>query len=277
MSEATRQTRCQELGEVLVLSLYEELPPAERASLEAHLDTCDACRADLRASRSAIETVDSARLDAMATFRLPTWDELEDEMITSLPPVMAPARAHAFSVFAKAASIVLLAAAAFLAGRQWDGIAGAVVTAGGPARLAQPTHPLDGAGSPVASLPSEASPGERMRAFTEQTHGYFQRGRLVLLEFANTDQISGFADGTMRTASRTLLRDSAAARRVAGQIRDERIQDLVVALEEILTRIAANDSDPAERARLRVDVEDVLGRLELTAPPERLAQERSRT
>jgi len=277
MSEETRNTRCQELGEDLVLHLYDELSEAERTALDSHLAICNDCREELRSSRDALQTIDSARIDQMATFRLPSWDDLEDELAFSLAPLPLAAKPRRFggmSTMAKAASILLLAGGAFIAGLQWNSIADAIVQTASTSRTAQPPHPLDGTASGAAPLPAVASAGDRMRAFTEQTHGYFQRSRLVLLEFANSDQIS---DGTMSAASRNLLRETASARRVAGQIHDERIQDLVVTLEEILTRIASNDTDAAERARLRSDVEDLLGRLELTAPPERFAQERSRT
>jgi len=275
MSEETRNTRCQELGEDLVLHLYDELSEAERTALDSHLAVCNDCREELRSSRDALQTIDGARINQMATFRLPSWDDLEDELAYSLAPLplaATPRRFGGMSTMAKAASILLLAGGAFIAGLQWNSIAAAIVQTASTSRMAQPPHPLDGTGA--APLPAVASAGDRMRAFAEQTHGYFQRSRLVLLEFANSDQIS---DGTMSAASRNLLRETASARRVAGQIHDERIQDLVVTLEEILTRIASNDTDAAERARLRSDVEDLLGRLELTAPPERFAQERSRT
>lgn len=276
MSEETRNTRCQELGEDLVLHLYDELTQAERTALDSHLAVCNDCREELRSSREALQTIDGARINQMATFRLPSWDDLEDELAFSLAPLplaATPRRFGGMSTMAKAASILLLAGGSFIAGLQWNSISDAIVQTASTSRMAQPPHPLDDTASGAAPLPV-ASAGDRMRAFAAQTHGYFQRSRLVLLEFANSDQIS---DSTMSAASRNLLRETPSVRRVAGQIRDERIQDLVVTLEEILTRIASNDSDAAERARLRSDVEDLLGRLELTAPPERFAQERSRT
>lgn len=271
MSEERSNTGCQDHSEDLVLYLYDELAPPEREALDTHLAICGECREELRSSRDALQTIDTARLKNMATYRLPAWDDVEDEIVTSLPPLPMPARPLHFSALAKAASIVLLAGAAFLAGRQWDSI-GAIVTTGTSSRESTPANPL--AGADVAPLPAAASPGDRMRAFSEQTHGYFQRSRLVLLEFANADQT---ADTTMRAASRNLLREAPTARRVAGQIHDERIEDLVAALEQVLTRIASNDFTAEERVALRANVEDVLARLELTAPSERLAQERART
>lgn len=271
MSEERSNTGCQDHAENLVLYLYDELAQPERAATEAHLGVCGECREELRSSRDALQTIDAARLKEMTTYQLPAWDDVEDEIITSLPPLPVPARPQHFSALAKAASIVLLAGAAFLAGRQWDSI-GAIVTTGPSSRESTPANPL--AGADAAPLPVAASPGDRMRAFSERTHGYFQRSRLVLLEFANADQIT---DTTMRAASRNLLREAPTARRVAGQIHDERIEDLVTALEQVLTRIAANGLTAEERVALRVDVEDVIARLELTAPSERIAQERART
>lgn len=262
---------CREHAEDLVLYLYDELTPHAREAVEAHAASCAACREEIASNRRALGTVDEAHLKGMATYALPAWSDVEDELAATLPPMPLPARRHVLPVFAKAASVVLLAGAAFVAGRQWDSI-GSIVS-NGPAteiggRTAAATQ------SEALPLPSTATAGDRMRAFSDRTHGYFQRSMLVLLEFANADPIG---DTSMRAASRTLLRESEGARRVAGQIHDERIQDLVAELEDILTRIASNNLTAEERAALREEVDDLIARLELSAPSHRVAQGRTRT
>jgi len=262
---------CREHAEDLVMYLYDELTPHGREAVEAHVGSCAACREEIASNRRALGTIDEAHLKRMATFGLPAWSDVEDEFAATLPPMPLPVRRHALPVFAKAASIVLLAGAAFVAGRQWDSI-GSIVSNAPETQIAARTAPATE--TEMAPLPSSATAGDRMRAFSDRTHNYFQRSMLVLLEFANADHIG---DMGMRAASRTLLRESEGARRVAGQIHDERIQDLVAELEDILTRIASNNLTADERSALREEVDDLIARLELSAPSHRVAQGRTRT
>ena len=117
-----------------------------------------------------------------------------------------------------------------------------------------------------------------MQYFSQLTHGYLNRSRFVLLELTNGHDAADTAG--LRAASITLVGETRAAKRVAGQLADPRIKDLLIQVEGILTELSqlSGKGDLATLDRIRTEVNNsgVLTQLELLSTgPARLAQERS--
>jgi hypothetical protein len=240
----------------LVLLLYDELPATRRRQVESHALVCSRCRQELMSYRTTLEAVDLARLTEMATVESPgDWDALRARLRLSdrgrLREVMVPAL--------KAAAIVLLAGAAFALGRAWDELSL------GPIGGYGATGPSSLAVVPQLTPPAEQGTASHLQEFSQETNGYLDRTRLVLLEFANADAASD--SGVLREASLVLLAESRRARNVADRIADPRIDEIMVRLEGILrdiTRLSeAGDAASMDRIKARMRDSGVLDQLEI--------------
>ncbi len=247
---------CEAAQQDLVLLLYDELPGTRRQHVESHALACSRCRQELMSYRTTLEAVDLARLTEMATVAAPgDWDALRARLQLSdrgrLRKVTVPAL--------KAAAVVLLAGAAFALGRAWDDFSlGPIGGYGGagPSSLAVVPQPTP---------PAEQGTASHLQEFSQETNGYLDRTRLVLLEFANADASSD--SGFLREASLDLLAESRRARKVANRIADPRIEEIMGRLEGILrdiTRLsAAGDAASMDRIKARMHDSGVLLQLEI--------------
>lgn len=260
-------------SERLLLFLYDELESGERAAMEEHLRECAECARELTSLSETLATVETARLAEMATVDAPgDWEQIRARLEPALL-FAAPRQASSAWWMAKAAAILLLAGASFVVGRNWEDLALGLGLESDPGIASIDT----GDGSGVPAGPETRAEG--IALFTERTHGYLNRSRMVLLEFANTDeaQHSMF----LRQASRTLLEENSYARRVAGEIEDQRLEELLDDLGRILREISLltepGDTRAIDRIRAYVNNSGVLDQLEiLSTPVERLASQRSR-
>jgi hypothetical protein len=265
--------RCSFQQQDLVLFLYEELPAERRPELDRHLRECAHCRAELNDFRATLHAVDRARIPQESDRRLPAdWDFEWLALRARLEAARGARPWPSTASLLKAAAVILLAGASFAAGRQWNSL-GSARDPFGPAG-AGPNGGTNGAGS--LSVPED--PAARLQLFSEQTHGYLNRSRIVLLEVANGRE-DGDAD-SLRKASLTLLRETTAARRIAGQMADPRIEELLAQVEGLLKEISrlSGTADPTTVNRIRSELNSsgVLTQLELLSTgPAHLAQERS--
>jgi hypothetical protein len=262
---------CASMAQDLVLYLYDEAGSEHRLKIEDHLKECAGCRVEIESLRATLRIVDRAGLpamaDALAQLHAPTaWEDLRARLEGRAAPGGADAGRRSIAWWMKAAAAVLIAGGSFLAGTQFPLLnRPQKAPLAGPAEIAQPA-------------PQDAE--SRLRAFSEQTAGYFNRSRFVLLEIANADTSS---DSTMlREITGKLLRESREARQVAGQIADRRIEQAVARLEPVLREISRvsdwGDAPSVQAIRQRVNDSGVLDELELLIPaPVRLAERRSRT
>ena len=246
---------CDAAQQDLVLLLYDELPAIRRKQVESHALACNHCRQEMLSFRTTLEAVDLARLDEIATIDSPgDWDALRAGLERSrrgrLREMMVPAL--------KAAAVILLAGAAFALGRAWEDLPLGPIVGYGTGRASA---------SPVAPPASVADQGtaSHLQEFSQQTNGYLDRTRLVLLEFANADTPSD--SGVLREASLNLLAESRRARKVADQIADPRIEEIMVRLEGILRDITrlSEEGDAASMDRIKTRMHDsgVLLQLEI--------------
>jgi anti-sigma factor RsiW len=75
-----RESICQAKQTELVAYLDQELSKSERHSLQAHLETCAACRAELDELRASLGAVDSLpATEASSLFQAEFWERFESE------------------------------------------------------------------------------------------------------------------------------------------------------------------------------------------------------
>lgn len=248
----------------LLMLLYGEVDGSGRRALEDHARGCPSCSAWMAGGRDTLELVTSSGLRESATLDAPgSWADLRTALAASSRPAAAPA--VRWRTFARAAAVLLLAGASFTVGRLWNA-----------SGASHPGAPAAGAGSGgAASLDSDG----RLRLFSERTNDYLDRSRMVLLELANGDM--GAEGLSLSQASRRLLQENPAAREVAREIADRRLQDLVSELESILgqiSRLPDSGTGHVDRIRTYVNNSGVLEQLELlSAAPSRMASDRHRT
>jgi len=258
-------------SEQLLLYLYDELAPDQRAPVEAHLRECEACRLELASLRETLATVDSAGLAEMATFDAPgEWHEIRERLAKPALRLL-PAPTPVLSLLAKAAAILVLAGVSFVVGRNWEDLAL------GLGLVPSPEAASSAVGEGQVSPP--ATRAEGMALFTERTHGYLNRSRMVLLEFANAQEAPDSV--FLRQASRTLLEENSYARLVAGEIEDQRLEELLDDLGRILREISTltqpGDTRAVDRIRTYLNNSGLLDQLEiLSTPVGRIASRRSR-
>lgn len=261
MPGTTGSGSCKSFEQDLVLHLYGELPDDRSTAIEGHLGSCASCNEELGSFRSTLDMIDSAGLAEMVARAEPgDWSSLRERLLD----LRSPARTAWTGQLLKAAAIILVVGASFILGRNWDSLA-----PGNPASAGADT-------SIGVDVPSRFQDGSwRLRVFSEQTNGYLNRTRLVLLELANTD--GNPVPGTIRNASLNLLKENAHARQVAHRVRDPLIEGLLDELATILDQIAkaSDEDDHISTQRLRTYVNDsgVLLQLEImSAASDRVAE-----
>ncbi len=262
----------------LVLYLYGEMPEGAGDGIAGHVAACRSCADDLESFRSTLEIVDRSGIREATTLEPPlTWAALR----TGLQTVQVGTSLSAPGRLLKAAAVVIVAGTAFLMGRYWDDVspAGAGGSSLGRAYVPGPAGgpPLPGVEG-IRPVPQDAV--WRLRVFSEETNGYLDRTRLVLLEVTNAD--AGPESETLRRVSRTLLRESRHARQVAEKIDDRSLADLVGRLKGILEQIALmtdqNGVTALDQIRTQVNNSGVLVELEiLSSTGEPWPTEKART
>jgi hypothetical protein len=272
-SDMMESTSCSGVGQDLLLYHYEDLPAGRNDSIHDHLAGCARCRAELASYRETLGAVDQAGLDEIVAASMPSdWTDHWKALKTRLEAEsFQPARRSFMMPMLKAAAVILVAGASFMAGRQWDSISS--LGSYGPLSI-----PGARGSAESEQITAPANAEARLRLFSEHTHGYLNRSRLVLLEFANTHV--GGGSRTLAAASTNLLRETTSARKVAGQLQDQRIEELLGQVESLLKEIArlSEPEDPTTINRIKTEMNDsgVLDQLELMSfVPARIAQERS--
>ena len=266
---------CSSMDQDLVLYLYSELPFLRREALEEHLAACARCRAESASFRETLTAVSAARLSEAASRAVPAdWTDQWESIRARIESEPAPGARRGFmaSPMLKAAAVILVSGVSFVAGHQWNSLLSSSLMKVTPWSSAPPGPAmLDG-----VAIPEDAA--ARLQLFSKHTHGYLNRTRLVLLEFANAHEAGG--SRSLREASNNLLRETKSARKIAGQLSDARIEELLAQVEGILSEISRlsdpGDSTTVKRIKTEVHDSGVLDQLELLSfVPTHLAQERS--
>jgi len=262
---------CMSMQEDLLLYFYDDLEPARRAEVEGHLRGCGRCREELDSFRATLTAVDESGLRIAATVDRPgDWDALERRLRLS-GGVLGHRLAAPARTLLRAAAIIAIAALSFAAGRQWDTVGTTVA-----GLIPETLRPVPTLSTPGVEHPDGLSP---LQEFSRKTNDYLDRSRLVLLEFANAEQ--ALDSPVLRQASRSLAKENTLARRVAGEVADQRLEDLVTELGNIMIEIShlsgPGDTTTMNRIRTYLDTSGLLDRLEIiSAGDQRFAQRRPR-
>jgi len=228
--------------EELLLDFYGESTPADRIRVRAHLQGCQQCRAleyELRAVMTAVDTAPIT--EPPSGFEREMWARIEP-----LLPVQQTWRARWNGMMprlAMAASVGVLMAAAFTAGRVWE--------------------------RPPAGLAGRSDQQHNERLLRAEVEDHLERSQRMLVELVNADYEIGppIADDRARAAD--LVAAGRLYRRSAEQIGEAEIGSLLEDLERVLVEVANGPAEiaPEELSRLRqrIDDQDLVFRVRVVA------------
>ena len=218
----------------LVLHYYGELSGAEEAETSRHIASCAECHAKLRRLQRVLATVDE-RAIAMPElpdhFERTVWARLQPNLVRERRGwlswfVLSPAR------LAWVAGIVILVAAAFVAGRM------------------TPRSETTVAGTPVPA----AGDGLRERILLVDLGDHLEQSQMMLVELVSA---GGETVKDERRRAEQLVAANRLYRQTAMSTGDSAIADLLDELERILVDVAASPEQASAR-----DLEDVRRRIE---------------
>lgn len=228
--------------ETLVLAHYRDLPVSEQAAAEAHLQACDQCRdADARLVET-LGLVDAAPpSEPPEGFERVMWARVQAKL-----PERRPVRwASWFAArWAFAAGAVVLAAAAFLAGR-WSGV------------------PVASPATETAAVATDDGLQERVLLVAAGDH--FDRTQMVLAELVNADPSQPGILDTERARAADLVSTNRVIRQSAAAAGDDVMEGLLEDLERVLLEIANGGGEDSaaelELLKTRIESRGILFRL----------------
>ena len=230
--------------EELLLDFYGEGAAADRTRVRTHLEQCEQCRALDRELRAVLTAVDTAPISEPPTsFEREMWARIEP-----LLPVQHTWRTRWTAMMprlAVAASVGILMAAAFTAGRVWE-------------------RPRTGT---EANVVEDRALNERLLRTEVEDH--LERSQRMLVELVNADYEIGAAATGDQARAADLVAAGRLYRRSAEQLGDAEIGRLLEDLERVLVEVANGPDDigPAELTRLRqrIDDQDLVFRVRVVA------------
>jgi len=247
---------CPDRRDDIVTYVFQEMGPGASEAFEAHLQSCKACRREVDSMGETLRILAEASSHGAATPPTGdggTWEEewtlLRRRLLLGpsyLPEALPAADSGtARRWMARAAAVMLTAGLAFWAGYLWRG-------AGAPAdgdRLPAQTHALP----PVAGA-AAGSYFDNLDDFTRDTHNFFRRTRMILMEFSNlgTDSDPTF----FRASCAELLQEAGRYQDVAKRMRNRKLGDLLGQITGILTAISR--VDPSSQKQVIGDVKTTL-------------------
>jgi hypothetical protein len=259
--------------EDLLLDYYGEASPDDRASMRAHLERCDQCRAFERELRGVLALVDTEPVpEAPEGFEQDVWARLEPQIaarrssnvVSGFPGRPSAPREGGSRTFWRfelprwglAAAAVALAAGSFALGRVWD---------------RPSTRPED------PPVDARALSERLLRSEVEQ---HLERSQRVLVELINADEGDAVMLANDRALAADLVADGRLYRRSAESIGDAGTRDLLEDVERVLVEIAngpaAETSNDLSGVRARISDQDLLFRLRVTMAEMREQQRRER-
>jgi hypothetical protein len=244
--------------EQLIEYRYSELPDsAWSKAIGEHLRECDGCRRNYEALARVLEAVDALPLvEPDAGYETRLWNQIEPKLSTAVPGGQRAGAREWFSWtqlfaprrLAAAASVAVMIAAAFFAGRHWPGIQ---------------MQPVNVAIAPPPA-PTLAQGKERVLLFAVGDH--LDRAQMVLLEISNAD-VKGAGKGSKAAPSEDITHEQQRAeelltanrlyRQTAMHTGDNAVASVLDELEPVLLEIAHSPSNmtAADLEQLRKHIE----------------------
>jgi hypothetical protein len=257
----------------LVAHYYGELNEAAEAQAAAHLDQCDACRANLARLKRVMAAIDTVTMpEPPAGFEEQMWSRLQPAVKREWAGERGDKRSGLSSVSpwklgawgSMAAGIIL---AAFVAGRMWDqgaNGAGSANSANGAVASANGAS-ANGAGAGAGSAAGVDAGAEpvRERVLLVDLGDHLNRTEQALVEFVSrTDAARG---DEVQLRSEDLVAANRLYRGTAEVTGDRAVTDVLDDLERVLIEIAGVPANaPAsdvEAIRRRIDARDLLFKL----------------
>jgi len=259
--------------EDLLLDYYNESEPIDRASREAHLASCEACRALDREMRAVLTMVESApTIEAPPGFGREMWARVEPHISAQITrrrswwsafatatAGLAPVRTWALGV-----GMAVLLLASFALGRIWER---APRRDDAPQRASVPATP---------STPRSDSVTARLLRAEMEDH--LERSQRVLVDLANNDDSGDVSLASDRTRAADLVAAGRLYRRAADRVGDVEMRDLLEDVERVLVDVANGSPERSSKelkdVRTRIGEQDLLFRLRVAASDIRERQRR---
>jgi len=245
--------------EDLLLDYYGESTAADRAEREAHLASCEACRAVDRELRAVLALIDtSPAVDAPPGFGREMWARVEPEisarMTRSRSWWLSPSR------WALAGGLAVVVIGSFSLGRVWEHA---------PRRIDTPAVSANDASA-------------RMLRFEVEDH--LERSQRVLVDLVNADDSMLGSRDDDRVRAADLVAAGRLYRQSAAATGDVEMRQLLEDIERVLVDVAnepANEpasgaSKPLTDVRQRISEQDLLIRVRLASAEMRERERRAR-
>jgi hypothetical protein len=233
----------------LVLHYYGEMATPEESRTARHLDACRQCRTNYTRLQRVLGSIDEATLSAIdipPSFERTVWARLEPNLRRQRRSwmswfVMAPAP------LALAATVVLLVAGAFFAGRSMS-----------------PSAP-PAAGTSVTTATTEQV---RERILLTDLAQHLNRSQMALVELVSSEgNSSSFSNE--RALAEDLVADNRLYRQTAEETGDTTVSDLLDEIDRVLTEIAASpeqmSAEDLAAVRHRIESRDLLFKLRVVS------------
>jgi hypothetical protein len=238
------------------LILYHYGEGEDRRALAAHLESCEACRANYQSLTRVLASVETLPVPARGdTYGPEVWRrlkaELPDRTVRTGSDLGNLLRFFQWPRWALAGAFALLMLVAFLAGRFWT----------------QP--PSVETGRSVAGAPQPISPQARERVLLKEIGDHLERSQLALIELIHT-RTNGTADITMeQTLARELAAINRLFRQAAVDAGEPGMASVLEELEGVLVELA---NGPAQLSaeefadlRERIDTDGLLFRIKVVS------------
>ncbi|MGH9369913.1 MAG: hypothetical protein ACRD15_00110 [Vicinamibacterales bacterium] len=234
----------------LVLQYYGELPAPQKAEAAAHLESCHRCRADYSRLQRELGTLDervlSQATDPPPSFERTVWARLEPHLRREHRGRLDWMR-WSRAPLALAASVLILVAGAFFAGRALS--------------PNPPATPVDTATISGAQI--------RERILLVDLGEHLDRSQMVLVELVSSEGEGSVDISGERARAEELIASNRLYRQTAEDTGDIAISQLLDEIERVLTEVAASPErvSPQDLAAVqrRIESRDLLFKLRVVS------------
>jgi len=228
-------------------------------AVRAHLDACEACRAEYASLQRVLNVVDAAPVpERGANYGAQVWNRLQPalggrRLRWGLPWLMLPPAHH----WAAAALVATLIVAAFLAGRYYP-----------------KARPYPAAGSQTANAGQV-----RERILLVAVGDHLERSQTVLLELVNAQPGQPLDVASERRRAGDLVAENRLYRQTAARTGDTRVASLLDDLEPVLLEIAHGPDrltpEEVENLRQRIEGDGILFKVRVVGSTVRHREEKA--